>query len=489
MNIHLEHDLPDPKFVNIVANCLQPLGLFDVIVSDCEKIEDFDWEKKTELEKCDIFVLLLGRLSSKASLINKEIEIVEKKGIIVVPFYMGKIPRIWRALPSLSSYQENFIGRDEKGIAIRLLQVIRLMDRKFHIPVELVRKAREELEKYKPMREREGVTVNRKEKLNSAFIEVIRNILQSLGYEVNKNPIRIVFVTDFFDLQISEDGKKIWVKCFSKPPSGKKVSKILSILPKDAVCWIIHGGRKITAAARARFALVKDSNVIFVDAFSLAKGVKNSIERDFFIRKIYALSFGDLKNYWEDQRFLEFIKSPKKIVNPTILEAPILKLENMINQRETAESKYQELIKKNPWILGAQFESIQDQRKFNDENIPDFIGIRALDGLSDIIEIKQPFLELFRGDKKFNSNFNDAWNQIERYLNFVREEKDYLRRKGLNFGNPKCIFIAGYKIDPICLRKIRRKERFNPSVEFISYDQLISYAETTVKFLREMTSN
>ena len=123
------------------------------------------------------------------------------------------------------------------------------------------------------------------------------------------------------------------------------------------------------------------------------------------------------------------------------LEKPIHELKELLSRNETDESKYQELLKKYPWILGARYELVQDIRKFDDENIPDFTGVRVRDKHRDIIEIKQPFLSIFRKDWNFTSEFNDAWNQVERYLNFTREEKDYLCRKGLIFDNPKCYLI------------------------------------------------
>ena len=69
LSVYLEHDLPDTKFASVVADCLQSLGLFDVIVSDCERIADLDMIKKAKLENCNIFVLLLGTVSSKLPLI------------------------------------------------------------------------------------------------------------------------------------------------------------------------------------------------------------------------------------------------------------------------------------------------------------------------------------------------------------------------------------------------------------------------------------
>jgi len=170
------------------------------------------------------------------------------------------------------------------------------------------------------------------------------------------------------------------------------------------------------------------------------------------------------------------------------LEKPTAELRQLIDTNTNDESKYQELIQKYPWILGAQYESIQDHRRLDDRNVPDFTGIRSVDKYRDIIEIKSPFTPILRNDGGFTSQFNDAWNQVERYLNFAREDKDYLCRKGLNFDNPKCYLIVGSRIPDHGRSKIRTKERMNPAITVLPFDDLMALAEKTVKFVGDLKS-
>ena len=74
-----------------------------------------------------------------------------------------------------------------------------------------------------------------------------------------------------------------------------------------------------------------------------------------------------------------------------------------------------------PGLADMLYEPIyQDSHiSLNDENIPDFTGVRYRDGSRDIIEIKQPFIPIFRGDNLFRSEFNQSWDQVERYLDFI----------------------------------------------------------------------
>lgn len=95
------------------------------------------------------------------------------------------------------------------------------------------------------------------------------------------------------------------------------------------------------------------------------------------------------------------------------LEKPLQELDDLLNSKNEDEVKYQEFLEKYPWILGAQYEKVQRHSNFDDKNIPDFTCVRVHDKYRDIIEIKQPFLTIFRKDGEFSSEFNDAWNQAE----------------------------------------------------------------------------
>ncbi|VVB91355.1 Uncharacterised protein [uncultured archaeon] len=153
----------------------------------------------------------------------------------------------------------------------------------------------------------------------------------------------------------------------------------------------------------------------------------------------------------EDFKFIDiedFRAQLKQMPSETtaMLDEPVQKLKSLIDISDNDEAKYQKILETYPWVLGAQYRNIQRHPKLDEKNIPDFTGVRVHDGFRDIIEIKPPFMKVFREDGNFTSDFNDAWNQAERYLNFAREEKDYLQRKGMRFDNPKCFLVLGWDI-------------------------------------------
>jgi hypothetical protein len=160
-------------------------------------------------------------------------------------------------------------------------------------------------------------------------------------------------------------------------------------------------------------------------------------------------------------------------------------LSSLLGAQCDVEAKYQELFQEHPWMFGGFYRAIHGHRKFNDANIPDFVGIRHQDECHDIIELKHPFVPCFKQSGGFSSEFNEAWNQAERYLTFARKNADYLaREKGLRFENPRCLLVMGYRFDQQQLRAIRDKESCNLAISVVSYDQLAAMARALVNLMR-----
>lgn len=179
-------------------------------------------------------------------------------------------------------------------------------------------------------------------------------------------------------------------------------------------------------------------------------------------------------------------KNPAK--NPNLISEGIQELERLIIEKEEVESKYQNLFVKYPFLLGGVFTSVQPHKKFDDENIPDFTAVRSRDDFLDIIEIKQPFLQLVSEKGVLLSAFNNAWNQAERYLDFARMESDYLRRqKNLIFENPYCYIISGYQPCKTLRKEISRKQRLNPGIIFLTYDEILKTAKAFQHFIKEIS--
>jgi hypothetical protein len=159
-------------------------------------------------------------------------------------------------------------------------------------------------------------------------------------------------------------------------------------------------------------------------------------------------------------------------------------LRELIQTRCNAESQYQELLQANPWMLGGIYKEVLRHRSLDDARIRDFTALRSYDGMHDIVEIKQPFLQLFRKDGGFTAAFHDAWNQVESYLTFVHRHRAYLRdEKKLHFENARCTLILGSDLTDDERRAIREKEILYPAVTVLTYQELVQMAENLVQLM------
>jgi hypothetical protein len=181
------------------------------------------------------------------------------------------------------------------------------------------------------------------------------------------------------------------------------------------------------------------------------------------------------------------VRSHQPTVPGTVeeLDQTLRGLNEMLDQGEPDEKRYQDFFMAHPWLFGAQYTRIDSHKAFDDENIPDFTGVRVRDAARDIIEIKPPTLPLFQQSDEPRAEFNSAWNQAERYLDFARREADYLhRQKGLRFDNPHCFLLAGHSLTASQIKVIRLKERLNPAITVLTYNDVLALATATVEFIK-----
>jgi hypothetical protein len=186
----------------------------------------------------------------------------------------------------------------------------------------------------------------------------------------------------------------------------------------------------------------------------------------------------------EAQRRAELATIPK---NESALEEALQALDLLLAGHVSAEGEYQSYFMSHPWVFGAEYKQTDSHLALDDRNVPDFTAVRVHDAARDIIEIKPATVLLFQRNNELRSDFNAAWNQAERYLDFARRERDYLyRQKGLFFDNPYCYLIAGYNLTRDQIDVIRLKERLNPAIKCRTYNDICVMARGTVEFIKQL---
>jgi len=158
-------------------------------------------------------------------------------------------------------------------------------------------------------------------------------------------------------------------------------------------------------------------------------------------------------------------------------------LNELIENEEKSESKYQEYFNTHPWVFGLQYSEINSHKNLDDENIPDFIGKRIKDDTYDVFEIKQPFKNIFKNNDKFNSFFYESYSQAERYLGFIDKNLDYLKNeKKLDFHSAICHLVLGYKLSEEQMNEVRLKEAMNKRIKIYCYNDILHMAKTIEEF-------
>jgi hypothetical protein len=191
----------------------------------------------------------------------------------------------------------------------------------------------------------------------------------------------------------------------------------------------------------------------------------------------------DVKAEFANQAFalMKMTTGLPKLARADAMKGALIQLEMLLEDKVEEEGRYQEFLEANPWIFGGHHSRIDRHTNLDDENIPDFTGVRHHDGHRDIMEFKQPFLSLFKKDGGFSAAFNDAWGQAERYFVFARRERDYLARKGLSFENPRCFLVAGFGLSAQQLQLIRDKEGLNPAITVLTYESVLAIGKALVE--------
>ena len=59
------------------------------------------------------------------------------------------------------------------------------------------------------------------------------------------------------------------------------------------------------------------------------------------------------------------------------LDAAVKRLESLLENQSNDKSKYQSLLEENPWMFGTEYEAIHSHQALDNENIPDFTGVRV----------------------------------------------------------------------------------------------------------------
>ncbi len=283
-------------------------------------------------------------------------------------------------------------------------------------------------------------------------------------------------------------------------PAASQIDHLLVVIRPDLTATAYINELRFTATVRAAGPVeagqpIYTRDILQISSLDLGVEVPPDcgvvLVRCFGWRRALFYDFGPLANEGEERTYDLSAILAKQTLNlvqgrfedaqevavtePGCMEDGIARLERLLEEACEDEARYQEFFEEHPWILGGAYRAVHRHRALDDHNVPDFTAARHKDGFHDIVEIKQPFLQCFKAKDEFNANFNDAWNQTERYLRFARNNPDYLRReKDIDIANPRCLLIVGHGFSDHQRRAIRDKESMNLAIEILTYETVLA---------------
>jgi len=188
-------------------------------------------------------------------------------------------------------------------------------------------------------------------------------------------------------------------------------------------------------------------------------------------------------------RFQETIKElPKVALKNSAFHNHQIKIDNFerLIKEDREESAYQVFLEQNSIFLDPRVEECHPQKSLGGEAFPDFIlKLNDLNYL--IVEIEKPGTRLFNNNRDPSHEFTHAQQQIRSYMSWVVEEKEFLRKRGLEKigeDNIHGLLIIG---DASKLNKIEKKriDQMNLEVKtrysIKTFDKLLEENKTIFK--------
>jgi hypothetical protein len=174
-------------------------------------------------------------------------------------------------------------------------------------------------------------------------------------------------------------------------------------------------------------------------------------------------------------------------------KAAFIDLEELVNNSDPSESKYQNHLQKNPWMFGSEYSEILDRRKWTRDDNLDFMLRRTVDNYLEIIEIKTPAaMPIFNYDKDHDSFYassklSQVLGQVHRYIEEVERDRDTIIAKDrLDPLKIRARIIIGVDSDAGRQSALRTMNSHLHRVEIITFDQLLRVAKRTLNIFENI---
>lgn len=158
--------------------------------------------------------------------------------------------------------------------------------------------------------------------------------------------------------------------------------------------------------------------------------------------------------------------------------------EDKINKSIIEEKEMQDFFENNPLAKILLFRDVKEfipKKSFGGEKYPDFVAI-LYNGEHILIELEKPTDRLYNKDGNPTAKFNEAEHQIQSYISWVNEEKDFLRKKerdyplpNISIENTRGLLIIGMKknLTPSEINELDKKRYYCQKYNIKTFDEIL----------------
>lgn len=188
------------------------------------------------------------------------------------------------------------------------------------------------------------------------------------------------------------------------------------------------------------------------------------------------------------KNFKELLSTKKSELDK--YESTIRTYEKMINSKDVDEKTIQKFLEENPYIINQGMKAITPKISFGGEKFPDFVAV-LYNGKHILIEIEKPADRLYSKKGDPTAKFSHAEQQIEEYLKWASENKEFLQKRGLPNMRPentKGLLVIGMNkgMTPEEKEKLEMHNYSTRSTyETKTFDEILLENQQVIKNIRE----
>lgn len=158
--------------------------------------------------------------------------------------------------------------------------------------------------------------------------------------------------------------------------------------------------------------------------------------------------------------------------------------ENLISKPEIEEKEMQDFFENKPLAKDLFFRGVKEfipKKSLGGERVPDFIVVLH-NGEHFLIDLENPTDKLFKKNGDPTVEFSQAEHQIQTYLSWVNEDKDYLRKNerdyplpNISIENTRGLLIIGMKnkLTPSEIKELDRKRYYCQKYNIKTFDEIL----------------